>query len=338
MASDHKGCPILGEDPDDKRLVVYPIQDEELWNMYKAAQQQFWVPEEIDFSKDPSDYAKLKPAEQRILDYALSFFAVGDGIALENLAVNFMDEVKCKEARLFYAQQENMEGIHGETYSLMIHTVVKDEVKKAKLFDAIHTLKSVNLLIQWAKKWMNREIPFHTRLVAYVMYEGFVFSSKFAFIFYFKNGTDKNRLPGITKSNLFIARDEAAHEDFGVLIHKRLKHKCPPEVMHDMMKDLFDIDCEFVREALPEPILGMNQEFMIDYMKSVANKILRKLGAPHLFKVPPSNKVSEYMSSTLGAEVKTNFFEHRNHVYGRTLVRTDSDKADYTADTEDIDF
>jgi ribonucleotide reductase beta subunit family protein with ferritin-like domain len=214
-----------------------------------------------------------------------------------------------------YAQQNNMEGIHSESYSLMISNLIPSREKQSELFQAIKSNPSVQRLAKWAQKYMDREkYPFRVRLVAFILFEGFVFSGMFATIFWFKN---KGLLKGITNANLFIARDESLHEDFGVLLYSKLLKKCEPQTIHDMTQEVYDIACDLFKEALSDDMVGMNYSMMRDYLKINANRIVHRLQCDPLFDVTNiqgSNMIVDYMS-TIGADVKVSFFEERNHVY-----------------------
>lgn len=322
--------PILT--PDRARFVLFPIKPEymDVWNLYKATQAQVWAAEDIDFSTDKQEWSiDLSEKERHFLGLVLSFFANVDGIVMENIGSNFAEEVQVAEMRQMYAYQLYIESVHSETYSLMIDSVVANTIQKESMFNALQENESVKRLAEWGLKWMDRDsYPFRVRIVAFVIYEGFLFSAKFASIFWFKK---RNLLPGICHANLLISRDEGVHEDFGILVHSKLQTPCDPKFISKMLGEAFEIECKFFKEALKEDMIGMNYGMMVDYLKLVADRILKRFGCPPEYHGKP-NALSDMME-TIGMENKVSFFEHRNHAYQKAGVSIGS-KSTFSVDEE----
>jgi ribonucleotide reductase beta subunit family protein with ferritin-like domain len=302
--------------PNPERFVSFPIQHHDVWDLYKATLAQVWMAEDIDFSGDPKDWETLNDGERHFLSMVLAFFAASDGIVMENINSNFATEVQLPEVRAYYSYQSCIEQIHSETYSLMIDCLIPDPTEKLRLFHAITEVPIVRKLAQWAFKWMNADTqPFRVRIIAFVCYEGLLFSDKFCSIFWFKK---RNKLPGVCHANLLIARDEGSHEDHGILLHQKLVHKCPPEVILSIVQEAVSLDVEFMTEALNVELIGMNSDMMIEYVHLVADRLLVRLGCARYYNAN-TNMLSDMMD-TIGMENKVSFFEHRNHVYQRANV------------------
>lgn len=308
-------CPVTTPNP--HRHVLRPIVHHDIYRLYSDTIQQFWVPDEIDLSQDVKDWhTQLTPPMRFMLSMVFAFFAIADGIVMENVSINFMEEVQLTESRFFYAYQAANEAIHGDTYSLIIETLIKNIEERNRLFQALKNFECVKRMANWAEKYMSRKASLAQRLVAFVLYEGCGFSDKFAAIFWFKK---QNLLPGVCQANLLIARDEAVHEDHGVLLHSKMRRdlQCDPHIIRQMMREFFDINAQFVEAAMPQPMLGMNKELMLEYVKFVCNRLAAKFHVEPLFPgacADHSNMIKDYMGQ-IGAEIKVNFFEHRNHVY-----------------------
>jgi len=294
---------ILTENP--FRYVLFPIQDEEIWKMYKKQVDCFWRPEEIDLTKDITDWSKLNSDEKHFISMVLAFFAGSDGIVMENLAVRFMNEVQLPEAKSFYSFQIAMENIHSNTYSLLIETYIKNEEQKSDLFQAIQTFPCIEKKARWAINWIgNYDVDFATRLIAFACIEGIFFSGSFCSIFWLKK---RGLMPGLTFSNELISRDEALHTEFAVLLYSKLSTKISQEKITEIIKDAVDIEIEFICDALPCKLIGMNSNLMSQYIKFVADRLALQLGN---FKIYNVSNPFDFMEM-ISLEGKTNFFEKR---------------------------
>jgi ribonucleoside-diphosphate reductase beta chain len=302
--------PILR--PNRERFVVLPIKYDQVWQMYKKAEASFWTAEEIDLHEDIVDWNKLNDNERHFISHVLAFFAASDGIVNENLAVNFMSEVQIPEARCFYGFQIAMENIHSETYSLLIDTYVKDPLQKQYLFKAIDTVPAVKRKAEWALKWIESD-NFAERLIAFASVEGIFFSGSFCSIFWLKK---RGLMPGLTFSNELISRDEALHCEFATLLYSMLNNKLAPERVQEIISSAVEIEKEFVSDALPVSLIGMNAELMKQYIEYVADYWLVKLGVPKLY---GSTNPFEFMEM-ISLSGKTNFFEKRVGDYQKAGV------------------
>ena len=270
--------------PHTNRFVLFPIQHNDIWKMYKKQMALFWTTEEIDFEKDLTDWKKLKEEEQYFVKNVLAFFAGSDGIVLENLAENFMNEIEIPEVRCFYGFQIAMENIHSETYSLMIDTYIKDESEKDKLLNAITEIPCVKKKADWALKWLNdKNSSFAIRLVAFAIIEGVFFSGSFCAIFWLKK---RGLMPGLTFSNELMSRDEGLHTDFAVLLYSKIIEKVDTETIHEIMTEAVSIEKEFIVESLPCNLIGMNSTLMEQYIEFVADRLLRQLGYEKIWNTP----------------------------------------------------
>jgi ribonucleoside-diphosphate reductase subunit M2 len=306
--------------PDDKRFVMFPIKYDDIWAMYKKQVDCFWRPEEIDLSKDLDDWAKLNDDEKHFISMILAFFAASDGIVLENLAQRFMSDVQVSEARAFYGFQIAMENIHSHTYSLLIETYIKDNEEKNKFFNAIENYPCIKKKSDWAQKWIHdNRSSFATRLVAFACIEGIFFSGAFSSIFWLKK---RGLMPGLTFSNELISRDEALHCEFAILLYSKLEKKLPKAKIHDIIKECVEIETEFICEALPCRLIGMNSELMGQYIQFVADRLCVQLGYPKIYNVA---NCLDYME-LISLESKVNFFEKRLGEYALANVnKTDAD-------------
>ena len=306
--------------PDDNRFVMFPIKYDDIWAMYKKQIDCFWRAEEIDLSKDLDDWAKLNDDEKHFISMILAFFAASDGIVLENLAQRFMSDVQISEARAFYGFQIAMENVHSESYSLLIDTYIKDKEQKHKLFNAINNYPCIKKKSDWAQKWIHdNRSSFATRLVAFACIEGIFFSGAFSSIFWLKK---RGLMPGLTFSNELISRDEALHCEFAILLYSKLEKKLPKAKLHEIVKECVAIEIEFICEALPCRLIGMNSELMSQYIQFVADRLCVQLGYPKIYNVANSLDYMELIS----LESKTNFFEKRIGEYALANVnKTDND-------------
>ena len=292
-------------EPDDKRFVMFPIRHNDIWQMYNKHVDCFWRPEEIDLSRDSTDWATMSPDEQHFIKMVLAFFAAADGIVTENLAQRFMLEVQVAEARAFYGFQIAMENIHSHTYSLLIETYITDAVEKGRLFNAIQEFPCIKKKADWAKRWIdNGRASFATRLVGFACVEGIFFSSSFAAIYWLKK---RGLLPGLTFSNELISRDEALHTEFAVLMYSKLAKKLSEKQIVKIVKEAVAIEQEFITEAIPCKMIGMNEVLMKQYIEFVADRLLLQLGCAKAFGAANPFDFMELIS----IESKVNFFEKR---------------------------
>lgn len=303
--------PILQENKD--RFVLFPIKHREIWEMYKKAEASFWTAEEIDLSPDLADWAnKLNEDEKHFIKHVLAFFAASDGIVNENLAINFMNEVQYPEARCFYGFQIMAENIHSETYSLLIDTYIKDPAEKDKLFHAIDTVPCVKSKADWALRWIGNG-SFAERLIAFAAVEGIFFSGSFCSIFWLKK---RGLMPGLSFSNELISRDEGLHCDFACLLYKNLENKLSEERVKEVIMNAVEIEKEFVTDALPVRLIGMNADMMRQYIEFVADRLLVSLGCTKVYNATNPFDFMELIS----LQGKTNFFEKRVAEYQKAGV------------------
>lgn len=307
----HENEPLLQKE--NRRFTVYPIKFQKIWEMYKKQLSCFWKVEEIDFSKDHEDYETLNDEEKHFLKMILAFFAASDGIVNFNLGERFTKDVQVVEAQIVYAFQMMMENIHGECYSLMLDNIIKDNEERDFLFNAIENIPSVKKMADWAFKWIESSDSFAHRVVAFAIVEGVFFSGAFAAIFWFKKYKNKGKLflKGLTKSNEFIARDEGLHCDFACLVYAHLVNKLQVETVYSIMDEAVEISKNFMDDALPYKLLGMNAESMADYIKYIGDRLLVALGYKKKYNTTNPFKFME----TIGLPGKGNFFEVRGTEY-----------------------
>ncbi len=318
--------PLLTENPN--RYVMFPIQDIDIWNSYKKQMDCFWRAEEIDFSKDMAHWEKLNDNERMFIKMILAFFAASDGIVLENLAQRFMSDVQLPEARAAYGFQIMIENIHSEVYSLLIDTYIKNEEEKHKLFTALDNYPCIKKKADWALKWINdKRSSFATRLVAFACVEGIFFSGAFCSIYWLKK---RGLMPGLTFSNELIARDEGMHTEFAVLLYTKMQRKMKKARIYDIIKDAVTIEKEFICEALPCRLIGMNAKLMSQYIEFVADRLVVQLGYEKIYNTANPFDFMEMIS----LEGKTNFFEKRVGDY--SLSRQEKDKTAF--DMKDVEF
>lgn len=301
----------------ENRFTVFPLKHENLWSLYKKAQMSNWTAEEIDFSKDMEDWKGLSENEQRFIKYVLAFFAGSDGIVFENINNNFADEVHASEARSFYAYQCHNEMVHGETYSKLIDKYITDGKEKAQLFNAINTIPCIEKKANWAMKWFARDRSFAERLFAFACVEGIFFSGSFCAIYWLKK---RGLMPGLTFSNELISRDEGLHQDFAVELFKMLRHKPSGHVLQAIVREAVAIEKEFIIDALPCSLIGMNAQKMSEYIEYVSDRLLKQIGHQPIFN---SKNPFDFME-LISLEGKTNFFEKRVGDYGKIDVAEDT--------------
>ena len=315
--------PLLNESKD--RYVMFPIKDNDIWKMYKKQVECFWRPEEIDLSHDMADWSNLAEEEKHFITMILAFFAASDGIVLENLAGRFMGEVQMAEARAFYGFQIAMENIHSETYSLLIDSYVKSDSEKTRLFKAIENFPCIEKKADWAIRWINdKTSDFATRLVAFACVEGIFFSGAFCSIFWLKK---RGLMPGLTFSNEFISRDEALHTEFAVLLYSKLNAPLKQSRIHKIVGEAVEIETEFICDALPCRLIGMNAEMMRKYIQFVADRLCVQLGCEKIYGTKNPFEFMEMIS----LESKTNFFESRVSDYALAEKKRDDDVFDMDA-------
>ena len=307
--------PLLQEST--ARYVMFPIQDAEIWSMYKKQVDCFWRVEETDLSKDLASWETLTADEKHFIKFVLAFFAASDGIVLENLAVRFMHEVQLSEARAFYGFQIAMENIHSEMYSLLIDTYIKDTAEKAHLFDALNQYPCIQKKGAWAFKWIHDpQASFAMRLLAFACVEGIFFSGAFCAIYWLKK---RGKMPGLTFSNELIARDEALHTEFAVLMYKKLEKRLTKTEVHGIIQEAVTIEKEFICEALPCRLISMNAKQMAQYIEFVADRLSLQLGYGTLY---DSSNPFDFMEM-ISVEGKTNFFEKRVGEYALATKTND---------------
>lgn len=309
--------PLLNDTTD--RYVMFPIQDDSIWKMYKKQIDCFWRAEEVDLSKDLSDWAKLTSNEQYFISMILAFFAASDGIVLENLGLRFMSEVQLSEARAFYGFQIAMENIHSEMYSVLIDTFIQEGEKRSKLFKAIDNFPCIAKKADWAIKWIqDKNSSFATRLVSFACVEGIFFSSSFASIYWIKK---RGLMPGLTFSNELISRDEALHTEFAILLYSKLNNPLDQLEVHEIIKEAVSIEKEFITEALPCRLIGMNAKLMTQYIEFVADRLCLQLGYDKIF---GSSNPFDFME-LISIDTKVNFFERTNSAYALANKEVDND-------------
>lgn len=319
--------PLLQDNKD--RFVIFPIQHNDIWQFYKNAEASFWTAEEVDLSPDLHDWQnKLNDNERFFISRVLAFFAASDGIVNENLAINFLQEVQYPEARCFYGFQIMIENIHSEMYSLLIDTYVKDPAEKDYLLRAIETIPCVTQKAKWALRWIIKG-SFAERLIAFAAVEGIFFSGSFCSIFWLKK---RGLMPGLTFSNELISRDEGLHCDFACLLYvNHLQNKLSEETIREIIVDAVAIEKEFVTDALPVKLIGMNAELMCQYIEFVADRLLVALGCNKVWNATNPFDFMELIS----LQGKTNFFERRVGEYQKTgVAQTNSEQNTFSLDED----
>ena len=320
LASTSKSSePLLTEN--DSRYVMFPIQDNEIWKMYKKQVDCFWRAEEIDLSKDIVQWNSetLNDNERYFISMILAFFAASDGIVTENLAVRFMGDVQLAEARAFYGFQIAIENIHNEVYSLLIDSLIKSDEQKTKLFAGIDNFPCIKKKSDWALRWINdKRSSFYTRLIAFACIEGIFFSGAFCSIYWLKK---RGLMPGLTFSNELISRDEALHTEFAILLYNKMQKKYSKQKVHEIIKEAVEIEKEFICEALPCRLIGMNSKLMSQYIEFVADRLSLQLGYEKIY-----NSLNPFdFMEMISVEGKTNFFEKRVSEYALSeKTRTDN--------------
>lgn len=316
--------PILQESND--RYTMFPVKYDDIYQAYKRQVDSFWRPEEVDLSKDLSDWKSLNKDEKYFISMVLAFFASSDGIVMENLNVNFCNEVQIAEARAFYSFQAAMESIHSEMYSILIDTYIQDSAQKLKLFKSMENFPCITKKATWAQKWMgDKRSSFASRLIAFACVEGIFFSSSFASIYWIKK---RGLMPGLTLSNEFISRDEALHTEFAILLYSKLNKKVNKKRVYEIITEATEIEKEFITEALPCRLIGMNAKLMSQYIEFVADRLSVQLGYDKIYN---SHNPFDFME-LISVETKTNFFERTNSEYALTNCKKDNTIFEFNVD------
>ena len=322
--------PLFQSQPN--RYVILPIEHHDIWDMYKKQVASFWTVEEVDLSRDMKDWDSLTDNEKYFIKHILAFFAASDGIVDENLIERFMNDIQITEVRCFYGFQVAMENIHGEMYSLMIDTYVKDISEKDRLFRAIETIPCVKKKADWAIKWIqDKNSSYAKRLVAFACIEGIFFSGSFCAIFWLKK---RNLMPGLTLSNEFISRDEGLHTDFAVLLYSKIVNRLSQSEIHQLIKEAVSIEKEFITDSIPCAMIGMNAILMSQYIEFVADRLVAQLGYDKIYNTPNPFDFMEMIS----IEGKTNFFEDRVSSYSKAGVGLNQKRTIDFDNEEDDDF
>jgi ribonucleoside-diphosphate reductase subunit M2 len=316
--------PILRDSSD--RYTLFPIQYDDIYQMYKRQVDSFWRPEEVDLSRDLNDWAKLTDDERHFISMTLAFFAGSDGLVMENISMRFLNDVKVAEARSFYAFQSAMESIHSEMYSILIETYIKDTTEKNKLFKAIDNFPCITTKARWAEKWIgDDDASFASRLLAFACVEGIFFSSSFASIYWIKK---RGLMPGLTLSNEFISRDEALHTEFAILLYSKLNNKVSKARATEIIRDATEIEKSFITDSLPCRLIGMNSKLMTQYVEFVADRLCVQLGYEKIY---GSHNPFDFME-LISVETKTNFFERTNSEYALTNCKKDDAIFEFNAE------
>ncbi|KAH9586310.1 Ribonucleotide reductase small subunit family [Trypanosoma melophagium] len=304
--------PLLRENPD--RYVLFPIKYHDIWQKYKEAEGSIWTVEEIDLGNDMADWAKLNDGERHFIKHVLAFFAASDGIVLENLAQRFMTEVQIPEVRCFYGFQIAIENVHSETYSVLLDTYITDPKEKDRLLHAISTIPCIQKKAEWAIRWISGTESFTERLVAFAAVEGIFFSGSFCALFWLKK---RGLMPGLTFSNELISRDEGLHTDFACLLYEKyIVNKLSKERVLEIILEAVEIEREFICDALPVRLIGMNSDLMTTYIEFVADRLLVALGYERHYK---SKNPFDFMEM-ISLQGKTNFFEKKVGEYQKAGV------------------
>ena len=313
--------------PSEDRFVMFPIKYDDVWEMYKKQIDCFWRVEEIDFSKDLGDWNnKLSDDERYFISMVLAFFLSSDGVVIENLGVRFMNDVQISEARAFYGAQIMMENIHSECYSLMVDTLIRDKEEQNKLFQATTNFPFVAKKVNWCKKYIaDKRSSFATRLVAFAIVEGIFFSGSFCCLLWLKK---RGLMPGLSLANDFIIKDEALHTEFAILLYGKLQKKIQKKKIYEIIKEAVEIEKEFITEAIPCRLIGMNAKLMCQYIEFVADRLSLQLGGDKIY-----NAINPFdFMELISIETKVNFFERTNSEYALANKSVDKNVFDFSTD------
>jgi len=296
-----------------KRYSIFPITHNDIWERYKNAESQTWVAEEIDLSKDRFD--ELKESEKIYLKNILAFFAISDGLVIDNLATNFVNEVEVLEVQYFYGHQTFIEQVHANGYSLLIDTYIKDLIERDGLFNSMETNPAVNKKAAWAENWIEHP-SFSHRLVAFACVEVISFASVFSGVFWFRS---RNKMPGLGSMNELILRDETTHYEFALNLYKEYlkdEYKLSKDELRNIILGCYEVEKTFVEESMPDGLQGLTKTDMVKYIQYVTDIVLNDFGCEREFKV---NNPLEYMAR-IGLSAKNNFFEKRDGEYTRVEI------------------
>jgi ribonucleoside-diphosphate reductase beta chain len=318
-------------EPSD-RLTIFPIQHDDMWDMYKKAVSAFWTPEELDLSKDVDDFNTLNDNEKYFIKNILAFFSSSDTIVNINLGERFINDVEVLEAKFFYAFQMAIENIHSETYSLLIDTYFKDPKEKSEALDAINHMPCIKDKADWCFKWIDdKEASFSQRLIAFALVEGVFFSGAFCSIFWLK---ERGLMQGLSFSNELISRDEAMHVEFAVLLYSKIENRLEEEKVHEIVKEAVTVEKKFINESIPCSMLGMNAELMSLYIEFVADRLLTQLNYNKIW-----NSANPFpFMERISIESKTNFFESRVSQYSKANVGSKQDHTEIRKFSLEADF
>jgi ribonucleotide reductase beta subunit family protein with ferritin-like domain len=328
--------PLLTEDIDVKnRFVMFPVKYNKVWEMYKQAVASFWTADELNLQQDIPDLEKLSKDEKHFINHILAFFAASDGIVSENLSLRFYNDIPHPEVRAFYGFQVAIEQIHSETYSLLIDLYVKDAREKNTLFNAVTNFPAIRQKADWAIKWMvDEDASFAQRLFAFAIVEGIFFSASFCAIFWLR---ERGLLPGLSFANQLISRDEGLHTEFACVLYNELNNRLSENVVHSMIEEAVNIEMEFITESIPCAMIGMNADLMRQYIKYVADRLIKSIGYKPIYKTTNPFDFMEFAS----LEGKTNFFERRVAEYSKAGVSLNNNNAlpdKFEIDLEADDF
>nr|BDT62693.1 MAG: wsv188-like protein [Metapenaeus ensis nimavirus]GBG35458.1 wsv188-like protein [Metapenaeus ensis nimavirus] len=298
---------------DDNRFVTRPIRHQDLWEMYQRATAAFWTVWEVDLKDDVKHWKTLHPDERKFISHVLAFFAVADGVVIENLILRIIQQVKIMEAKAFYCAQINMEFIHADMYGKLIDTIIPDEEEKNALLHATENFPSIRRKIEWACKWIEKG-EFSENILAFAVMEGIFFSGAFAAIFWLK---EKKVMPGLTYSNELISRDEALHRNFACMLFTKGYVALPSrETVLDIITEAVEIEKDFFTDALPNTLIGLNVDQMKAHIEYVADNLLEELNMEKHY----GTKTPLSFMESISMEMKTNFFERRVAEYQRAGV------------------
>lgn len=301
--------PLLRDDP---RLSIFPIMHDDIFAMYQKAVDCFWRPEEISLAQDIKDFELLNHDEKHFIKMILGFFSNSDLLVGENLAQRFYNDIKIPEVRFFYGFQIMCENIHSHTYSLTIDTLIKDKEEKHRILNAVENFDFIRKKTDWAQRIISdKKASFPIRLVGFLCVEGIFFSGAFAAIYWIKN---RGIMPGLTFSNELISRDEALHAEFAVLLYSKLEKRLSNKKIHEIIKEAAELEKEFMIDALPCRLIGMNSDLMAQYIEFVSDRICLQLGYPVIYGAKNPFNFMELIS----IESKANFFERTVSDYSLT--------------------
>jgi ribonucleoside-diphosphate reductase subunit M2 len=306
--------------PSEDRFVIFPIKYQDIWNLFQTQRKAIWSESEIDLVGDLKHWKALNKNEQFFIKRVLAFFAGADGIVMENLAARFMNEIQIPEARFFYSSQIFIEAVHGIMYAQLLDTYVADEQEKHLLFRSIETIPAITKKAQWALKWITSNDSFTVRLIAFACVEGIFFSGSFCCIYWLK---ERGILPGLTKSNDFIARDEGLHCDMAVLLYTKYCSPLTDEIVHCIVREAIEIEREFIVDSIPCRMIGMNSDLMVQYIQFVANRLVMQLGHAPLFE---SIQNPFGFMDRINFDSKDNFFEGRVTSYQMSVEKSSGDE------------